>query len=55
MDVTSRGLRVTVILSLFTMLAGVACAAMLAPRLGGILVIAGWATAIGAIHSLGRA
>jgi hypothetical protein len=46
---------VTLVLALFVMLGGVLLAATGAPRAGGILVIAGWATAIGALHALGRA
>lgn len=51
---TARSLRVTVLLALASMLGGVALCATVSPKVGGMLLLAGWLTAIGSLHALGR-
>lgn len=43
------------ILSLLAMLVGVGLTATVWPKLGGMLLLAGWLAAIGSLHGLGRA
>jgi hypothetical protein len=46
--------RTTVLASLFLMLVGVGLCATIGPRLGGMMLLAGWLGAIGGLHTLAR-
>lgn len=51
---TARSLRYTVLFAMASMLAGVGLCATVWPKVGGMFLLAGWLTAIGSLHALGR-
>jgi hypothetical protein len=44
----------TALFAILAMVVGVGLAATVRPKLGGMLLLAGWLASIGALHSLGR-